>query len=224
MKLPEIVSTQEWKAARADLLVREKEVTHALDDVAAERRRLPMVEVTKDYFFEEPAGSVSLLDLFDRRRQLLVYRFFFDPDMSAYPDKGCPGCSMFTDNLPNLVHLRARDTNFVNVSAGSPEAIERLRLRYGWTDVPWYSTQDDFSADFDVPEYFGLNAFFRDGDRIFRTMFANGRGVETLGSVWGLLDLTLLGRQEEWEDSPDGRPQSAPYAWWKRNDEYEEAR
>lgn len=122
------------------------------------------------------------------------------------------------------MHLRARDTNLVNVSAGSWEDIERLRKRFSWEDIPWYSTQDDFSADFDVPEYYGLNVFFRDGERILRTMFANGRGVETLGSIWGLLDLTLLGRQEEWEDSPEGRPQGPPYQWWKRNDEYGDAR
>jgi predicted dithiol-disulfide oxidoreductase (DUF899 family) len=223
MPLPEIVSADEWRAARAALLEKEKAHTRARDALAAERRRLPAVEVTKDYVFTGPDGQKSLLDLFEGRRQLLVYRFFFEPDVAGWPDKGCPGCSMFADNVPNLVHLRARDTSFAFVSGGGSPEIERMKRRFGWEAFPWYSTQDDFSADFDVPEYFGLNVFLREGDRIFRTNFVTGRGAEDLASIWGLLDVTPYGRQEAWEDSPEGWPQTPPYQWWRRNDEYDEA-
>src|SRR4051812_8558122 len=118
MSMPEIVSHEAWEAARQDLLTAEKAHTRARDALAARRRRMPMVAVEKDYVFEGPGGTRSLLDLFDGRRQLIVYRFFFDPDMSSYPERGCKGCSMMVDQLGNLLHLRARDTNYVAVSAG----------------------------------------------------------------------------------------------------------
>jgi predicted dithiol-disulfide oxidoreductase (DUF899 family) len=158
-----VVSEQEWNSAREALLVKEKELTRARDALAAERRRLPLVRVDKDYRFEGPEGDVRFLDLFDGRRQLIVYRFFLDPGMQIanYPD-GCPGCSMFADNLPNLTHLNARDSTLVFVSGGSQDAIRAYRARMGW-DVPWYTTADDFSADFDVAEYWGINVFLRDG-------------------------------------------------------------
>jgi predicted dithiol-disulfide oxidoreductase (DUF899 family) len=213
------VSESEWRRAREALLVKEKELTRARDALAAERRRLPMVPVEKDYRFEGPDGEVGLLDLFDGRRQLIVYRFFLDPDMDSYPESGCPGCSMFADNLPNLTHLNARDTTLVFASAGSQEAIRGYRERMGW-DVPWYTTTDDFSADFDVPEYWGVNVFLRDGDQIYRSYFANGRAAEDLSSVWGLLDITPFGRQEEWQDAPEGVPQDPAYSWARRHDEY----
>jgi predicted dithiol-disulfide oxidoreductase (DUF899 family) len=213
------VSEQEWSARREALLVKEKELTRARDALAAERRRLPMVRVDKDYRFEGPDGEVRLPDLFDGRRQLIVYRFFMDPGMDSYPDKGCPGCSMFADNLPNLTHLDARDTTLVFVSAGSQDAIHAYRKRMGW-DVPWYTTRDDFSADFDVPEYWGVNVFLRDGDQIYRSYFTNGRAAEDLSSVWGLLDITPFGRQEDWQDAPEGVPQDPTYSWARRHDEY----
>ena len=214
-----VVSEQEWRREREVLLVKEKELTRARDALAAERRRLPMVRVDKDYRFEGPEGEVRLLDLFEGRRQLIVYRFFLDPDMDGYPDSGCPGCSMFADNLPNLTHLNARDTTLVFASAGSQDAIRAYRERMGW-DVPWYTTTDDFSADFDVPEYWGLNVFLRDGDEIYRSYFATGRAAEDLSSVWALLDHTPFGRQEEWQDAPEGVRQDPTYSWARRHDEY----
>ena len=220
MNLPPVVSPDEWDAARQRLLVKEKEATRARDALAAERRRLPMVDVEKPYIFTGPRGEVGLVDLFDGRRQLIVYRFFFDPDMERFPEAGCEGCSMFTDQIGHQAHLRARDTTLVLASAAPIGDIERYRTRMGW-DIPWYSTTDDFSKDFDVPEMFGLNVFLRDGDRVYRTYFTTGRGVEALGPVWSFLDLTPLGRQEEWEDSPEGRPQGPPYTWWRLHDEYE---
>jgi predicted dithiol-disulfide oxidoreductase (DUF899 family) len=220
MNLPPVVSRGEWVAARERLLAKEKEATRARDALAAERRRLPMVRVDKDYVFEGPDGESSLLDLFDGRRQLLLYRFFFDPGMKRFPEAGCGGCSMFTDQIGHLAHLHARDTSLVLASAAPVADIERFRTRMGW-EIPWYSTTDDFSKDFDVPEYFGLNVFLRDKDQIFRTYFTTGRGVEALGSVWTFLDLTPLGRQEDWEDSLEGYPQGPRYSWWNLHDEYD---
>ena len=220
MSIPTPVSSEpEWRRAREALLVKEKELTRARDALAAERRRLPMVRVDKDYRFEGPEGEVGLLDLFDGRWQLIVYRLFMDPNMDSYPDKGCPGCSMFADNLPNLTHINARDTTLVFVSAGSQDAVHHYRKRMGW-DVPWYTTLDDFSADFDVPEYWGINVFLSDGDQIYRSYFATGRAAEDLSSVWALLDITPFGRQEEWQDAPEGVPQDPPYSWSRRHDEY----
>jgi predicted dithiol-disulfide oxidoreductase (DUF899 family) len=217
-----VVPEQEWNSKREALLVKEKELTHARDALAAERRRLPMVRVEKDYSFEGPNGEVGLLDLFEDRRQLIVYRFYLDPDMqiASYPEDGCPGCTMFADNLPRLIHLNARDTTMVFVSRGSQEAIRNYRARMGWDDWPWYTTTDDFSADFDVPEYWGVNVFLRDGDDIYRSYFASGRSAEDLISVWGLLDITPFGRQEEWQDAPDGVPQGPTGSWVRRHDEY----
>ena len=223
MAIPtEVVSEQEWNARREALLTKEKELTRARDALAAERRRLPMVRVEKDYGFEGPDGEVGLLDLFEGRRQLIVYRFFLDPGMTIadYPRNGCPGCTMFVDNLPNLTHLKARDTTVVLASAGSQEAIRAYRSRMGWTGLPWYTTLDDFSRDFGVSEWYGINVFFRDGDQIYRSYFTTGRAVEDLASVWGLLDITPHGRQEEWQDAPEGGPQDRTGSWGRRHDEY----
>lgn len=128
---------------------------------------------------------------------------------------------MFTDNVGHLAHLNVRDTTFVLVSAAPVADTERYRERMGW-DLPWFSTgDDDFSKDFGVEEYFGLNVFVRDGDQVFRTYFTTGRSVDAIGNVWSLLDITPFGRSEEWEDSPAGYPQTPPYAWWRLHDEYE---
>lgn len=226
MNLPPVVSEAEWRAAREELLVKEKEATRARDALAAERRRLPMAEVDKDYVFEGPAGKESLLDLFEGRRQLILYHFMFGPGASGWPDAGCDGCSMFVDQVGHLAHLHARDTSFVLVSRAPLDKIEPYRERMGWT-IPWFSSAgSDFNVDFGVTiegrETFGLSVFVRDGDRVFRTYFTSERGVEALGSVWTFLDLTPLGRQEEWEDSPPGTPQTPPYEWWRRHDEYEQ--
>ncbi len=226
MDLPRVVPPAEWEAAREDLLVKEKKATRASDALAAARRRLPMVRIDRSYVFEGPDGEGSLLDLFEGRRQLIVYHFMFAPGVAGWPEAGCDGCSMVVDQITHLAHLHARDTSLVLVSRAPVANIERYRERMGWT-VPWYSSAgNDFNADFglttDQGEIFGLSVFLRDGDTIFRTYFTSGRGVETLGSAWTLLDLTPLGRQEDWEDSPAGYPQSAPYEWWRRHDEYEE--
>jgi predicted dithiol-disulfide oxidoreductase (DUF899 family) len=229
MNLPPIVSEKEWQAAREALLAKEKDATRARDALAAKRRRLPMVRIDKDYVVDGPDGKASLLDLFDARRQLLLYHFMFGPN----EDAGCDGCSMFVDQIGHLAHLHARDTSFALVSRAPLTKVEAYRQRMGWT-IPWYSSSEsDFNVDFGVGpetpqpdtyqdgETFGLSVFLRDGDNVFRTYFTTARGAEALGSVWTFLDLTPLGRQEEWEDSPAGYPQTKPYVWWRRHDEYE---
>lgn len=225
MAHPRIVSRAEGQAAREKLLVKEKAATRARDALAAERRRLPMVRVEKDYVFTGPGGSLRLLDLFDGRRQLILYHFMFAPGVHGWPDAGCPGCSMFVDQVGHLAHFHARDTSFALVSLAPLAKIERYRKRMGWT-IPWVSSAgSDFNRDFGVTtdegETFGLSVFLRDGDSIHHTYFTDGRGVEALGSVWTFLDLTPLGRQEAWEDTPAGRPQTEPYTWWQRHDEYD---
>jgi len=220
LNLPPIVSPREWVAAHEELLVTEKELTRARDRLAAARRRMPRMAVDADYRFEGPDGSATLLDLFGGRRQLIVYRFFFEPGVSGWPGRGCPGCSFVADQVAHLAHLNARDTTLVFVSRAPQPDIERLRARMGW-EIPWYTLTDDFDLDFGVDEWHGTNAFFREGDQISRTYFVNNRGDEAMGSTWSYLDLTALGRQEEWEDSPEGYPQTAPYRWWSRHDEYE---
>ncbi len=220
METPPMVSPEEWETARAELLVKEKELTRARDVLAARRRRLPWVRVDKDYAFEGPGGRRNLLDLFDGRRQLIVYRFFFEPGVARWPEAGCGGCSMFVDNLAHLAHLHARDTSLVLVSRAPQADIERFRQRMGWT-VPWFTTLDDFSEDFGVAEHFGLNVFIRNRDRVFRTYFTNARAADAIGNVWSLLDITPLGRQEQWEDSPEGYPQDPAYSWWSLHDEYD---
>jgi predicted dithiol-disulfide oxidoreductase (DUF899 family) len=219
MDLPPIVSPKEWDAARQELLMKEKELTRARDALAAQRRRMPRMAVDKDYLFDGPKGPASLPDLFDGRRQLIVYRFFFQPDVDGWPDRGCPGCSMLADQVGHLAHLNARDTTLVFVSRAPQDAIAKLKIQMGW-DIPWYTLTDSFDADFGVDEWHGTNAFLRDGEQIFRTYFIDNRGDEAMGSIWSYLDITPLGRQEDWEDSPDGYPQTPPYQWWRRHDEY----
>ena len=219
MKTPPIVSAQEWEAAWQQLLVKEKELTRARDGLAAERRRMPWLAVEKDYAFDGPGGRVSLLDLFEGRRQLVIYRAFYEPGVHGWPEHACPGCSMMADQVAHLAHLHARDTSFAYVSRAPQPDIVRLKADMGWT-MPWYTLTDRFDADFGVDEWHGTNAFFREGDRVFRTYFANNRGDEALGSTWSYLDLTVLGRQEEWEDSPEGYPQTPAYQWWRWHDSY----
>jgi len=229
MNLPPVVSETEWQAAQETLHADEKEATRARDALAAKRRRLPMVRIDKDYAFDGPDGKVTLLDLFEDRRQLLLYHFMFGPNQDA----GCDGCSMFVDQIGHLAHLHARDTSFALVARAPITKLEAYRKRMGWT-IPWYSSHEsDFNVDFDVGpatpqqgvyqdgESFGLSVFLRDGEDIYRTYFTTARGVEALGSVWTFLDLTPLGRQEKWEDSAAGYPQTKPYEWWRRHDEYE---
>ncbi len=220
MNLPQVVAYDAWQAASAELLAKEKAATRARDALNAARRRLPMVKVDKPYVFEGPDGSASLLDLFDGRPQLILYHFMFEPS----EHEGCVGCSMFVDNIGHLSHLHARDTALALVSRAPLSKLASYKARMGW-DLPWFSAfASDFNQDFglttDEGETHGLSVFIRDGDSIFRTYFTNNRGTEMLGSTWSLLDLTPLGRQEEWEDSPAGRPQTPPYEWWHRHDKY----
>ena len=222
--LPKVVSQAEWLAAHKKLLAKEKKATRERDALAAERRRQPMVKIEKQYEFEGPSGKASLLDLFEGRRQLILYHFMFAPGVNGWPTAGCPGCSMVADQIIPLAHLHARDTSFAMISRAPLPNIQAYKKRMGW-DLPWYSSAaSDFNDDFGVStpkgEIFGLSVFLRDGETIYRTYFTNGRGVETLGPVFTLLDLTPLGRQEDWEDSPEGWPQTPPYQWWRRHDEY----
>lgn len=214
-----IVSPQEWEAARERLLVKEKALTRARDALAAERRRMPWLAVDKDYEFNGPEGTVSLLDLFGGMRQLIVYRAFFEPGVSGWPEHACRGCSMVADQVAHVAHLNARDTSLAFVSRAPQTDIVRLKARMGW-EMPWYTLTDAFDADFGVHLWHGTNVFFRDVDRVFRTYFINSRGDEAMGGTWSYLDVTPLGRQEVWEDSPKGYPQTPPYKWWNWHDAY----
>ena len=229
MKTPEIVSAQDWESARADMLVKEKEFTRARDALAALRRRMPWTPVDKDYRFEGPEGTVGLLDLFAGRRQLIVYRAFMDSDLDEWPEHGCVGCSLMADHVGNLAHLNARDTTLVYASRGPQPDIARLKTRMGW-DIPWYTMLPDedgaFDVDFGVDQWHGTNAFIRwpgeHGEKVYRTYFIDDRGDEAFVNTWNFLDMTALGRQETWEDSPEGYPQSPPYEWWSWHDTYDQ--
>jgi predicted dithiol-disulfide oxidoreductase (DUF899 family) len=218
---PPIVSPEEWTAAREALLVEEKEHTRARDALAARRRRMPRMLVERDYRFEGPDGEVGLLDLFEGRRQLVVYRFFYEPGVHGWPERGCTGCSFLADQRAHLAHLNARDTTLAYVSRAPQDAIARHKAQMGWEQVPWYTLLDDFDVDMGCGELHGTNAFLRDdAGRVLRTYFVDNRGDEAMGSTWSYLDITAYGRQETWEDAPEGTPQSDPYAWWHRHDEY----
>ncbi|OON74688.1 DUF899 domain-containing protein [Streptomyces tsukubensis] len=234
MGLPEVVTREEWLRAREELLAKEKAATRARDELNAERRRLPMVAVDKDYLFVGPDGKAGLADLFEGRDQLVVHHFMFQPEWEA----GCRSCSAFLDQIGNLAHLRARGTAFAAVSRAPYTKILPFKARMGWS-VPWYSSyESDFNQDFHVTlapsagpvvhsyrtarehaehgdpallttegpfDLPGVSCFLRDdGGRIFHTYSAFARGLDGLGSTTSLLDLTALGRQEEWEE-PKGR-------------------
>lgn len=239
MSLPRIVSREDWLEARKALLVREKEMTRARDALNAERRRLPMVKVEKDYVFDGPDGQKRLIDLFEGRRQLIVDHFMFDPRW----EKGCPGCSGDADEMSDglIRHLNNRDTSFACVSRAPLDKIERYKAERGWT-FPWYSSHgSDFNQDFGATydesrgsttynyktrqehenagtgyyfegeppkEMSGLSCFLRAGDQVYHTYSTFGRGDEATGGTYYWLDLTALGRQEEWEE-PKGRVEAA---------------
>jgi predicted dithiol-disulfide oxidoreductase (DUF899 family) len=175
--------------------------------------------IDKAYEFDGPSGKMSLNDLFEGRRQLIVYRAFLEPGVYGWPDHGCVGCSMVADQVADVAHLNARDTTLVFTSRAPQPDIARVKAKMGW-EMPWVTITDSFDADFGVDLWHGTNVFFRDGDKIFRTYFISNRGDEAMGGTWAYLDITPLGRQEVWEDSPQGYPQSAPYKWWKWHDTY----
>lgn len=212
---PDNVSREDWLTALATLRAKEKELTALHDQLAAERRRLPRERITKTYQFDTRYGQATLSDLFDGRRQLIVYHHVLKP---ADPDP-CAGCSMVGDQIPHLAHIHARDTSLIFVAHAPIDEIEAFRKRMGWI-FPFVSTDAAFNSDFGVTTGFGLNVFLRDGEAIFRTYFTTGRGAETLGTPWTFLDLTPFGRQETWEVSPPGTPQTKPYQWWRLHDEY----
>ena len=209
---PRIVPRAEWLVAREELLAKEKVATRAGDELAALRRALPAVPVEREYVFEGPDGTASLLDLFAGRRQLVVYHFMFGPDWA----EGCPHCSYLVDHFTHLEHLHARDTALVVVSRAPWRTIAPFRERMGWT-FPWYSTAgngfgQDFRCDGGDDEWGGLAVFLRDGDRVLHTYSTTDRGLDRLHNTYNLLDLTPLGRQERADH---------PMSWVRHHDRYD---
>jgi predicted dithiol-disulfide oxidoreductase (DUF899 family) len=226
MSLPNITSREQWLVARRELLAQEKELTRRRDALNTRRRELPMVEIEKDYRFTGPGGEASLLDLFAGHDQLVVSHFMFDPGW----DDGCSSCTAGADEVaPGLrEHLATRGTRLVFVSRAPLEKIEDYKARRGWT-FPWYSSHgSDFNHDFHVTldesvapleynfaplgaevqgEFPGLSVFLRVGDRVFHSYSSYARGAEWTGGSYAYLDLTPLGRQEDWE-KPAGRAES----------------
>jgi predicted dithiol-disulfide oxidoreductase (DUF899 family) len=217
---PPIVSHEEWAKAHRAMLVKEKAHMKARDALMAERRRMPWMAVETPYRFEGPDGEVGLRELFAGRRQLIVYRAFFESKVHGWPDHACVGCSMVADQVSNLAHVNARDVTVAYVSRSSQPEITRQKARMGWEQIPWYTMLDNFDVDFGVDLWHGHNAFIRDGSKIYRTYFINGRGDEAMGTLWSYLDMVALGRQEAWEDSPVGYPQTKPYVWQNWHDSY----
>lgn len=216
---PRIVDRHEWERARADLLTAEKEETRVKDRVSAARRRLPMVEVG-EYTFTGTDGPVSLVELFGGAHQLIVQHFMFDPDWDA----GCPSCSNLADYVGPLAHLRAHDIAFARISRAPIGALTAYNDRMGWAPI-WVSSSDStFNRDFgwtdDRGEIPGVSVYLRDGDHVYQSYSTTGRGVEPLSAFSGYLDITPYGRQEDWEDSPEGWPQEAPGTGLRRHDEY----
>lgn len=235
---PPIAPREQWLAARKQLLAQEKELTAQYDRINATRRRLPMVKLDKSYEFEGPQGRVTMLDLFEGRRQLIVYHFMFDPDW----EKGCAGCTGMVDALGDLSMLADRDTTYALVSRAPLAKLESYKAERGWS-VPWYSSFGcDFNYDFHVTldpavvplrhnyrepdevearqeaepyfqkgETHGISVFFRLDDNVYHTYSAYARGVEGLSDAYRLLDITPYGRQEDFEDSPAGWPQRPTY-------------
>ena len=206
---PPIVSREEWQAARDALMVKEKAHTRAKDVLSAERRRLPMVKIDTDYRFDGPQGEVPFVDLFAGRRQLIVQHFMFHPDWET----GCPHCTFSVDNIGTIDPLNETDTTYVLVSRAPLGKLLAYRDGKGW-DFPWYSSgRSTFNRDFGVTveedmEIPGMSVFLRDGDDIYQTYATGGRGVEPLIGTFGFLDMTPYGRQQAWEDSPAGWPQT----------------
>jgi predicted dithiol-disulfide oxidoreductase (DUF899 family) len=219
--VPRIVGRDEWRRELEALRAQEKALTRQSDLVSAQRRRLPMVEITKPYRLEGEQGARSLVQLFEGRSQLVVYHFMFGEGWDA----GCEGCSWVVDAMSHPAHLHARGVTLALVSRAPLADLLAYRARMGW-ELPWYSSHgsdfnEDFEATVDGEEEHRLSVFLRRGDRVFQTYATGRRGVEHLGSHWTYLDLTPYGRQETWEDSPDGWPQTEPYGWLRRHDEYE---
>jgi predicted dithiol-disulfide oxidoreductase (DUF899 family) len=206
---PPVVSRSEWQAARDALLVKEKAHTRAKDALSAERRRLPMVEVTTPYAFEGPTGPVTFAELFEGRQQLIVQHFMFGPDW----EKGCPSCTATVNELASMATLHDKGITFALIARAPLPKLLAWRAAHGW-QVPWYSSLGTtFNQDFgyttaEGDERPGNSVFLRDGETVYHTYSTTGRGVEPLIYSFGFLDLTPYGRQETWEESPDGWPQT----------------
>ena len=213
----QVVSPQQWEAARQQLLVKEMELSRAHDALAAERRRMPWQAVEKAYSFDGPNGRASLIDLFEGRRQLIVYHHMLRP----HDEHPCPGCSAFTDHVPQLAHLHVVDVTFAMEAAAPLDEFQAYMHRMGRPDIPVYSSANGRFRDELHPSphgtgSFGLSVFLRDATRVYRTYSTQGRGVDGVP----LIDLTPYGRQESFEDSPAGWPQRATYSFGKIHDEY----
>ncbi|WBB96060.1 MULTISPECIES: DUF899 domain-containing protein [unclassified Solwaraspora] len=213
MNPPQVVSREEWLAARTALLEKEKEVTKARDMIAQERRDLPMVKVEKEYLFEGPNGTLTLLDLFEGRRQLVVRHFMYAPG----DKEGCIGCSMQADSVGELSHMWARDTTFVMISRAPLADFQAFKARMGW-EIPWYSSfGSDFNYDYEVSteqgESPGVSAFYRDGDDVYFTYSIFDRGGEIFKNFYNYLDITHLGRREDELEHP--------WDWWRHKDRYD---
>ncbi len=212
-----IVDAAQWQAARAALLSEEKRLTRDLDRLAAERRKLPWVQVTRAYRFTTPDGEKSLADLFDGRKQLIVYHHMLKEDDPA----PCPGCSMLADELPRLEHLHARNTTLVMVSHAPLSQIRAFAARMGWP-VPWFESRDSFTPDHGYGTHGpGYSVFIRQGDQVFYTYGCTDRGTEMVCGTMAMLDMTPMGRGEVWQDAPAWVEQNQPYQWWRLHDEYE---
>ena len=221
METPRIVSPQEWEAARQQLLVKEKALTRARDALAAERRRMPWMAVEKEYEFDGPEGKASLLDLFEGRRQLIVYRAFFEPGVFGWPEHACRGCSLVADQVAHLAHLNARDTTLAFVSRAPQADIARLKARMGW-EMPWYTITDDFDADFGVDEWHGTNVFYpRRRPRVPHLLHQQPRRRGDGEHLELPRHHRRSAARRTWEDSPEGYPQTPPYKWWNWHDNYD---
>ena len=229
MNTPQIVSPQEWTAAREALLVKEKELIRAGDALAAERRRMPWMAVEKDYRFEGPDGPASLLDLFEGRRQLIVYRAFYGAEVTttreggAYPERACVGCSMVADHVAQpRSPARARHDARLRLARAAGRDPRPARSAWDGSTSPGTRSRTTSTRTTTSASGTGTTPSSATASKIFRTYLINGRGDEGLGTNWSYLDITALGRQEAWEDSPDGYPQTPPYEWWNYHDAYGE--
>lgn len=208
---PPVVDRETWQRELDELRAREKAATRELDAIAAQRRRLPMVELP-DYTLTGPNGPVRLVDLFDGRSQLIVYHHMWRPGAEWQ----CSGCTGYTSQFTRLDFLDAYDARFVIVTQGPIEEALAYKEKVG-NRMEWYSTADSpFGADMDAPPggEFALNVFLRVGDTVYRTWHTTGRGIEQLSHTFPLIDVLPWGRQEEWQDVREGWPQGPAYAGW----------
>ena len=203
--LPEIVDRTTWQAELDQLLVREKAHTREGDQIAAARRALPMVEVDAQAPLVGERGTVPLVDVFEGRRQLLVYFHMWHDDKPA--EDQCEGCTFFTGHALELSYLHSRDVTYATFCEGRYDESARYRDFMGW-EMPWYSARDARDELLSGDGFGGYASYLCDGDRVFQTYWSGGRGTEAGGTSYHLLDLTVYGRQETWEESPDGWPQS----------------